>query len=125
MERSAACTRVTTHVQPESEESSETHRVVLQTASRILAHKRVDFRADTDTDSLFSRGVSDHVAGRRLGRPSGHFAWSLTPRDAVGDLRQWRHQAGGTVRRPRTTARNLRDDLQLPYALAARECADS
>ena len=27
----------------------------------ILPHKRVDFGADTDTDSLFSRGVSDHV----------------------------------------------------------------
>jgi hypothetical protein len=26
------------------------------------------------------RGVSDRVAGRRLGRPSGHFKWSLTPR---------------------------------------------
>ena len=30
--------------------------------------------------TLFQRGVSDHVRGRRLGRPSGHFAWSLTPR---------------------------------------------
>ena len=27
----------------------------------------------------FSGGVSDHIAGRGLGRPSGHFGWSLTP----------------------------------------------
>ena len=68
--------------------------------------------ADTDANSLFSRGVSDHIGGRRLGRPSGHFGWSLTPRDCCWrPLRQWRHQAGGTERRPTTTACNLRRRL--------------
>ncbi len=78
-ERSATRSRMTTHVQPASEDRSEIHRVVLQIAGRILPNKQVDFGAHTDTDSLFSRGVSDHVPGRRLGRPSGHFGWSLTP----------------------------------------------
>jgi hypothetical protein len=31
------------------------------------------------------------------------------------------HQAGGTERRPRTTGRNLHDNVHLPDALAARE----
>jgi hypothetical protein len=58
--------------------------------------------------------MSDHFAGRWLGRPSGHFAWSLTPRYCPWrPRRQWLHQAGGTERRPRTTGCNLHDDLQL------------
>jgi hypothetical protein len=66
--------------------------------------------------------VSDHIAGRRRGGASGHFAWSLTPwNGCCRPLRQQRHQAGGTERRPRTTGCNLHDDLQLPDALAARE----
>jgi hypothetical protein len=34
---------------------------------------------------------------------------------------QWRHQAGGTERRPRTTVCNLHEESPLSYALAARE----
>jgi hypothetical protein len=64
----------------------------------------------------------DHVRGRRLGRPSGHFWWSLTPRYCYWrPLRQRRHQAGCTERHPRTTGCNLHDDRQLPDARAARE----
>jgi hypothetical protein len=76
----------------------------------------------TRAPTHFQRGVSDHVRGRRLGRPSGHFAWSLTPRDCCWrPLRQWRHHAGGTERRPTSTACNLHDDLQLSRGLARRE----
>jgi hypothetical protein len=58
------------------------------------------------------RGVSDH----------GHFAWSLTPQDCCWRaLGQWRDQAGGTDRRPTTTACNLRGESRLSSALAARE----
>jgi hypothetical protein len=39
----------------------------------------------------------------------------------LATARQWRHQAGGTERRPRTTGCNLHDDRQLPDALTARE----
>jgi len=80
------------------------------------------FGADTDTDSLFSGGVSDHVPGRRLGRPSGHFGWSLTPRDWYWRPHgQWRYQAGVMERRPTTMACNLRGDLQLSSVFGARE----
>ena len=69
--------------------------------------------ADMGADVL-QRGVSDHIRGRGLGKPCGHFAWSLTPRYCCWrPLRQGLHQAGGTERRPRTTGCNLHDDLQL------------
>jgi hypothetical protein len=38
--------------------------------------------ADMGADVL-QRGVSDHIRGRGLGRPRGHFRWSLTPRDSL------------------------------------------
>ncbi len=70
----------------------------------------------------FQRGVSDHIRGRGLSRPKGHLGWSLTPRDCCWrQLRQRRHQASGTERRPRTTGCNLHDDQQLPDPLTARE----
>jgi hypothetical protein len=70
--------------------------------------------------------VSDQLAGRRLGRPSGHFGWSLTPRNCCWrPLWQWRHQAGGTERCPRTTGFNLHDGLQLSCGLAARQSCSS
>ena len=48
--------------------------------------------------------MSDHIAGRRLGRPSAHFGWSLTPRDCCWrPLRRWRYETGGTGRRPTRT----------------------
>ncbi len=50
--------------------------------------------AGTGRRHLSSRGVSDHVRGRRLDRSSGHFAWSLTPRDwCWRPLGHWRHHA--------------------------------
>jgi len=71
---------------------------------------------------VLQRGVSDHIRGRGLGRPSGHFAWSLTPRDCCWrPLRWWHHQAGGTKRRPTTAISNLRTDTQLRCVLAGRE----
>ena len=80
------------------------------------------FDADTETDGLFSGGVSDHVRGRGLGRASGHFAWSLTPRDCRGRPHgQWRHNSGGTKRRPTTITCNLRGESRLSSELAARE----
>ena len=83
----------------------------------VLAIPARNDRPDMGAD-LLQRGVSDHLRGRGLGRPSGHFGWSLTPRDCSWrPLRQWRGQAGGTERRPRTTGCNLLDILQLPEAL--------
>src|SRR5262245_47167683 len=52
---------------------------------------------------VLQRGVSDHIRGRGLGRPSGHFGWSLTPRDSVGD-----HSGGGVTRRAARSAARRR-----------------
>jgi|SRR5215204_7181498 len=71
---------------------------------------------------VLQRGVSDHIRGRGLGRPRGHFGWSLTPRDCCWrPLWPFRHQAGGTERRPRRTGRKLHDVRQLPDVLTVRE----
>jgi hypothetical protein len=40
-------------------------------------------------------------------------------------LQQWRHQAGGIERRPRTTGCNLHDVLHLSHALAVRQSSSS
>jgi hypothetical protein len=66
--------------------------------------------------------VSDHIRGRGLGRPRGHFGWSLTPRYySWRPLRRRFHHAGGIGRRPRTTGCNLHDGRKLLDALTACE----
>ena len=121
--RSAPCTRVTTHVQPVSEDSSEIHRVVLQIAGRILTHKRVDFRRRHGPRQLVQ-------PWRERPRPWPQ-AWQAKPAAVSGG--RSRHgiairdrtgrggQAGGTQRRPTTTACNLHGDLQLSSVFGARE----
>ena len=82
--------------------------------------------ASTGRQHPLSGGVSDHLAGRKPGRPTGHFGWCLTPRDCCWrPLRPWRRQAGGRERRPRTTGGNLHDDLQLSHGPAARQSCSS
>ena len=47
------------------------------------------------------RGVSDHLGGRGRDHKPGQISWSLRPRDCCWrPLGRWRHQAGGTERRP-------------------------
>ncbi len=103
-------------------ESREVHEVLAQITGRILRRFQADRPRSLGAPTLFQRGVSDHVPGRRLGRPSGHFGWSLTPRDCCWRPHgQWRHDAGGRERRPTTTACNLRGDSRLSSAPDARE----
>jgi hypothetical protein len=65
----------------------------------------------------FQPWLSDHVRGRRLGGPTGHFASSLTPRDWVlATPLAVAAPGGGMERRPTAAASNLRDDLQLSGA---------
>jgi hypothetical protein len=106
----------------ECETSVENPSVPRRLRVEITAGFHRTDRAGTGRQRPFSGGVSDHIAGRRRGRPRGHFGWSLTPRDCCWrPLRQRRHKAGGKERRPRTTARNLCDDLQLLSELVGRE----
>lgn len=66
------------------------------------------------------RGVSDHLRGRGVGRPSGPIAWSLTPRH-----RHWRPHghgpchAGGEGRRPLRVQRKVHGEHQLQSVLVA------
>ncbi len=107
---------------PARKDRPEIHQRRRQNSGRNSRGDRRILMALTRAPTPFQRGVSDHVAGRGLGRPSGHFGWSLTPRDCCWrPLRQWCHQAGGIERRPMTAGRNLRGESPLSSALAARE----
>ncbi len=93
-------------------------------AGSFAASKRTD-RAHAGRQHSFSGGVSDHVAGRRLGRTGGHFGWSRTPRDwrwrphwQCGT--RWAAQSAARRRRPVTCATRCSCSAPSPRASRVR-----
>jgi hypothetical protein len=121
--------RLPSRRQPFRSESQDQCEKSVEKSIKFSLRLRVEFTAASSRLTGAGRGADTLSSWRERPTPlaaglAGQAALRVVAHAtglAFATARAVRHQAGGTERRPTTTACNLRDDLQLPSELAARE----